>query len=65
MEPWGANHTIIRMISTPTVPFITPFGMVCTLHFLQCTYSTVCIIYMIYSINHLSITIKAQIAMAD
>ena len=23
------------MINTPTVPFITPFGMVCTLHFLQ------------------------------
>ena len=30
------NHTIRKMISTFTVPFIIPFGMVCTLHFLQC-----------------------------
>ena len=34
MEPWGATYS---MISTPTMSFITPFGMVCTLHFLQCT----------------------------
>ena len=33
MTLWG---TIMRMISTPTVPFIIPFGMVCILHFLQC-----------------------------
>ena len=29
----------MRMISTPMVPFITPFGMVCTLHFLQCMHA--------------------------
>ena len=26
----------MMMISTPTMSFITPFVMVCTLHFLQC-----------------------------
>ena len=37
MEPWGANHYTYNVISTPTMSFITPFGMVCTLHFLQCS----------------------------
>ena len=34
MEPWGADHPTYSVISTPTMSFITPFGMVCTLHFL-------------------------------
>ena len=31
----GANHPNYSVISTPTMSFITPFGMVCTLHLLQ------------------------------
>ena len=37
MTLWEAN-IIMKMISTPTMSVITPFGMVCTLHFLQCTF---------------------------
>ena len=36
MKLWGANHPNYSVISTPTMSVITPFGMVCTLHFLQC-----------------------------
>ena len=32
----GANHPHYGVIRAPTVSFITPFGMVCILHFLQC-----------------------------
>ena len=43
MTLWGANHTNSSLVSTPTVLFNTPFGVVCTLHFLQrtelCMYS--------------------------
>ena len=28
-----AHFIFYNVISTPTVPFITPFGMVCTFHF--------------------------------
>ena len=34
--PWVGNHPNYSVISTPTMSIITPFGMVCTLHFLQC-----------------------------
>ena len=30
-----ANYPHYSVIRAPTVSFITPFGMVCTLHFLQ------------------------------
>ena len=30
----GANHPHYSVIRAPTVLFITPFGMGCTLHFL-------------------------------
>ena len=33
MELWGTNHLDYCVISTPTMSFITPFGMVCTPHF--------------------------------
>ena len=33
MELWGANHPNYSVINTPTMLFITSFGMVCTLHF--------------------------------
>ena len=32
----GANHPHYSVIRAPTVSFISPFGMACTLHFLQC-----------------------------
>ena len=38
----GANHPHYSVISTPTMSFITPFDMVCKLHFLQCSYSKFC-----------------------
>ena len=40
---WDANHTII---SHPTVPFIAPFDVACTLCYLQCTVCVcVCLCY--------------------
>ena len=36
MELWGTNHPDYCVISTPTMSFITPFGMVCTPHFTVC-----------------------------
>ena len=37
----AANHPHYSMISTPTMSFITPFGMVCALH-LECVFVNYC-----------------------
>ena len=39
MTLWGANDTMMRIINTPMMSFITPFSVVCTVHFLQCSFS--------------------------
>ena len=42
MTLWGTNHTMIRVISTPTVSYIIP-------HFLQCKYGSTCVAIIIDS----------------